>query len=257
MYLKSMFVITGLLLPVSFLYAAETPATTDNKKPAAVTQARQSEVPGKWQGGAELGFVTTSGNTDTQSTNAKITIEYLKQQWKHQFKADAFRSEENGVTTADHYSFLFRSQYNIREKEFMFGSARYEKDVFSGFNSRTTEVIGYGYEVIRTDDFNMNLDAGVGARQTRFVDNTKTNEAILRLATALEWKISPTSEFRQGLSVEHGDKNTYTESVTQLKVKINSSLAMKLTTTIKDNSEVPAGKKHTDSETAVTLVYDF
>jgi len=62
---------------------------------------------------------------------------------------------------------------------------------------------------------------------------------------------------KEELSVEGGSDNTYTESITELKLRINAALAMEVTFSVKDNSDVPAGIKNTDTATAVTLVYDF
>ena len=101
------------------------------------------------------------------------------------------------------------------------------------------------------------MEAGAGARQTDNTDGRSTDEAIYRLATLLTWNISETSSLKEELSVEGGSDNTYTESNTELKVKINAALAMKVTFSVKNNSDVPVGIKHTDTTTAVTLVYDF
>ena len=45
--------------------------------------------------------------------------------------------------------------------------------------------------------------------------------------------------------------------MTALTAKVNTSLALKVSLTIKNNSEVPVGTEKTDTETAVTLVYSF
>lgn len=249
---RTILIATGLLLPVFYIQAAEsTPPTAQQE------QTKSQTGSGKWQGGAELGFVTTSGNTDTQSVNAKLTVEYLIDKWKHSFRGNTLRSEDSGTVTADNLSLLLRSQYNFAKKEYMFGSLRYEEDTFSGFDNRTTEVIGYGHQFYDTESFKLSAEVGVGARQTDLTDGTTQDDGIVRIASDIEWKITETSSITEALLVDIGGDNTYTESVTGLKVKINASLALKLTATIKDNSDVPAGKKHTDTQTAVTLVYDF
>ncbi|MGD8559906.1 MAG: DUF481 domain-containing protein, partial [Gammaproteobacteria bacterium] len=54
-----------------------------------------------------------------------------------------------------------------------------------------------------------------------------------------------------------GDDETVTKSVTALTANINSSLAMKLSYTIKHTSEVPPDIEKTDTETVVTIVYKY
>jgi len=215
---------------------------------------------GIWEGDAALGLLATRGNTNTESINARFTLEYHTADWTHKFKIESLRAEDNGTVTADRLTLLFRSQVSLAEREFLFASLRYDDDPFSGYNQRTTEVAGYGYQVIKNNTVRLDVEAGLGASQTERTertDNTRSSEAIIRLASRVLWNISKTSTLSEGLFVEVGDENTLTESTTELKVKINTSLALKVSFKIKDNSDVPAGNKHTDSETTVALVYDF
>ena len=69
--------------------------------------------------------------------------------------------------------------------------------------------------------------------------------------------MSKTSKFTEDLTAEFGEDQDEWKSVTGLSAKINSSLAMKLTYTIKRLDVVPAGTDNTDKEAAVTLVYTF
>lgn len=234
------------LLLVSLLvspgYAAEDVA----KKPAS-----------PWGGEAEVGIIMTRGNTQTDSRNIKLGVHYTTDPWDHKLMLDSLRTEDNGVVSADRFGAYYRSTYKISAPAYAFGSLRYEDDPFAGFDQRTTEVIGYGRKIYNAKELAWDVEVGVGARQTERTDNVSTDEGIFRLATLVQWKISETSVFKEELSVESGSANTVTESITSLKVRINSSLAMKLGLKIMDNSDVPAGKKHTDTETGVTLVYDF
>jgi putative salt-induced outer membrane protein len=221
--------------------------------------AAESDTAAKhgWDGEAELGIIATRGNTDTSSTNGKLRVEYLANQWTHQFRLETVRAKDNETVTANRLMAMFRSQYQFSERGYYFGTVRYEDDSFAGYDQRTTEIIGYGRNLYKGERFNLNMETGVGGRQTDNTDGTSEDETVVRLATNMGWKISETSSIKEELFVEWGDENTLTESVTDLKVRINSALAMKVSFIVKDNSKVIAGKKHTDTQTAVTLVYDF
>lgn len=210
-----------------------------------------------WKGEAELGLLATRGNTNTDTLNARLVVDYLTGKWIHQLKLETIKAEDNGNLTADRDSAVFRSKYQLSLRSYLFGSLRYEDDPFAGYDSRTTEVAGYGYKIINRETLKWDIESGLGARQTDRTDNTQTDEFIVRLATTVDWKASENTTLTQELFVEKGDENTLTESTTGLKVKINSALALKLSFKVKDNSQVPVDKKHTDAETAVTLVYDF
>ena len=211
----------------------------------------------KWNGSAELGFLSTKGNTDTESLNLKVSVTYTTPSWDHKLKLETLETKDREIKTADRFEANYRTRYKLSDIDYVFGSLRYEDDVFAGFDQRTTEIIGYSRDYIKSDTFKLTAEYGVGAKQTDFTDGTETDEGVIRLAVDMEYKISDTSNLKQLLSIEEGEENTLKESVTELKVRINAALALKSTIKVKDNSVVPVGKKNTDTETAVTLVYDF
>ncbi len=73
----------------------------------------------------------------------------------------------------------------------------------------------------------------------------------------MTWQLSENAEFSQSLTVEKGESNTLTESVTALKSTIVGNLGMSLKINITRNSNVPPGSANTDSLTSVNLVYNF
>jgi putative salt-induced outer membrane protein len=238
-------ILPGLLVLLSIL--TQTAFATEDKN-AATTG---------WGGEAEIGILMTRGNTHTDTQNIKLGVHYDTPKWEHKLKLAYLRTKDDGVVSADKFGADYRSTYKFSALDYAFASVRYEKDRFAGFDRRTTENLGYGRKLYNEKRILWDVEAGVGARQTNYTDNTDDNEGLVRLATNLKWQITDTSSLKEELSVEHGSINTLTQSITSLTVKINSSLAMKLGLNVQDNSTVPPGIKHTDTETALTLVYDF
>lgn len=245
------------LFTISASVALAQTVTNNSQAASNPTPSPTAKPVSAWSGEAEVGILMTRGNTHTDSQNIKLGVKYKTGNWDHKLRLASLRATDNAVVSADRFSALFRSTYQIGLKAYAFGDLRHVNDRFSGFDSRNTEVIGYGRKLYRTPTFKWDAEAGVGARQSHYTDNTQQDDAIVRLATELAWKFTPTSEFKQHLFVETGSDNTMTQSTTSLSVKINSSLAMKLGLDIQNNSKIPAGKKHTDTTTSVTLVYDF
>ncbi len=211
----------------------------------------------QWGGAAELGFIMNRGNTDSDSLNAQLRVENTRQQWRHRAEAKVLRITEEDTTTAESYEVSGRSDYLLDDNDYLFGSLRYESDEFAGYDRRTTEVVGYGHQFLKRESMHLKGELGAGGRQTKFVDGSDDNESIVRVGLDYKWQISKTSSFSEVVYVEHGSNNTYTESVTALTAKINNSLAMKVSYTIKDNSDPRPGFENTDTRTAITLVYDF
>jgi putative salt-induced outer membrane protein len=250
---KKLWLLVSLMMVSGLVQAAE-PASATASPAAAQGEEQPKSV---WNGEAELGLLVTSGNTDTQTLNARLTIDNTRPKWEHQFRLEAVRTEDSSAITAERYTAFTRSRYLLSQVDYLFGNLRYEDDRFAGYDQRTTEVAGYGRKFYNSDAFKLSAEVGAGARQTDYTTGEQVDEAIVRLGTDLFVALSETSSFKETLFVESGDSNTYTESTSELKLKVNSSLAMKLTLTVKDNSDPPVGNKHTDTETAVTLVYDF
>ncbi len=79
----------------------------------------------------------------------------------------------------------------------------------------------------------------------------------LRAAAAFKWQLSSSAAFSQTLSVERSEANTRSNSETALMTKVYGSMQMKAAFIARSDSEVPAGKKKTDTQTSLTLLYAF
>ena len=219
-----------------------------------------------WKTTAELGYVVTSGNSETSTINAKIdtTHEQAGQPWRHHVHAEAFAAKTTDTVTnvetrsAERYQLSGKTDYKFNDTDYAFVTANYDKDRFSGFDYQATLAGGYGKRVLNDAGMTLDLEVGPGVRAVRdSVTQQSDTEALGRLAASFAWKVSDNATFTEELTSDIASELTVTKSVTALSAKINSRLAMKLSLTIRNNSVVPAGKEKTDTETAVTLVYTF
>lgn len=210
-----------------------------------------------WKGNIELGIVTTTGNTETETINAKAKVETEREKWRHTVHVESLNSSTKDTTTAERFVINGQSDYKFDEHNYFFAMVNYEDDRFSGYEYRISEALGYGRRVIGGTVLTLDLEVGPGARQSKLDLGGSDNEYTVRGAVKLAWKISDTSVFTEDLSSDVGEDVTVTKSVTALTAQVNGSLATKITYTIKNTSDVPAGIKKTDTETAVTLVYSF
>lgn len=225
--------------------------------PAVAWSATVEDEAEGLSGEAELGLVNTSGNTDTSSVHGKGKLLYLSVPWRNELKAEALQKTDSGVTTAERYQLAGKSDYRFTAHDYWFLSFRYVDDRFSGYDYQFSETLGYGRRVVDKEALKLDLELGFGGRHSQETGAERTDEGIARGAAKLAWHISPSAHFREDVLVESGKSNTQTEAVSALKLRINSSFAMKLSYSIKHNSTVPPGVEHTDTITAVTLVYDF
>lgn len=218
----------------------------------------QDSKPVKWESDAELGLIITNGNSSTRNINSKISLLNERPRWRHQARAEGLKTSDKQTTTAEKYLLSAKTNYKFSPQNYIYLLLNYEDDRFSGYEYQASESVGYGHRFLPAENVVFDAELGVGARQSRLDDTGEnTDEGTARVAAMLEWKISSTSVFKEEASYEVGEDNTISRSVTSLKSKVTENLSMKLTFTARRNSEVPPGVRNTDTETAVTLVYNL
>ncbi|MCF6282644.1 MAG: DUF481 domain-containing protein [Candidatus Polarisedimenticolaceae bacterium] len=211
-----------------------------------------------WTGEAELGLVSTTGNTETETFSGKAKVENDRLQWHHTATLETLSAKTSGTKTAERYFVTGKSDYKVSERSYAFARLSYEDDRFSGYEYQANAALGAGYHAIKGERLTLDVEAGPGLRQSKLDDADESErEGTLYLAGLLDWKLSDSANFTEALTVEMGEDATITKSVTGLKSQIVGNLAMKITYTIKNSSDVPDDVEETDTETAVTLVYSF
>jgi len=223
----------------------------------ATLMAQQEEPESPWAGSATLGYLATSGNTETSTLNTGFEIGYTVGKWEHMFDGSAVNASENDVKTAESYAANWKSERNITDHDFLFGRLSWRKNLFSGFNTQFSQTIGYGRRLIDADKHKLNGELGAGARQSTLQDGTSENETVFRGGIYYKWLFSETAEFRQDVTVEAGELNTYLESVSALSAQLIGDLALVASYTVKANSDVPPSTEKTDTYTALSLEYSF
>lgn len=224
----------------------------------AVAQAPPAAPPDPFKGSAALGYLSTSGNTDTTNGNASFKVTWdLPGLWKHDWNALAINARTAGVTTAEAYSAGYKGQRDISATSYLFASGDWRQDRFSGYEKQVSEAMGYGRRLIDTERHTLALEGGAGAKQSDLIDGTELDETIVRGGFDYLLRLTENSEFNQRILIEQGDENRYTESTSALKARIVGNLAIVLSFVIKNNSDVPAGIQETDRFTAIALEYGF
>lgn len=224
---------------------------------ALPAHAQDADDDGPWSGTAVLGYLATSGNTENSNLNTGFELGYTLEKWAHLLSAGAIYAAEDDVTTTEAYELAFKTERSISDDDFLFGRLGWRKDRFSSYESQFSQTVGYGRRLLNLDAHKLNAEIGVGARQSDLIDGTSEDEFIVRGGLSYLWAISETAEFTQGLSIEAGDTNTYTEAVTALKANLLGDLALVASYTIKNNSDVLPGTEKTDTYTALSLEYAF
>ncbi len=246
--------ISSLFLLPNISQADETPVASSIEPSTAALAT--------WSGNAELGFIQTSGNSDTQSFNGKFNITRDLQPLKTAFKFEALTSEESGDPSKEKYLSEFKVDYSLGEFDYFTSLLSYEDDRFSGYQYQGTLSLGYGYRAWNDEQGKLDLEVGPGYRRNALeIRNDQgekiEEEAVGRFSLNLEVKIGDGAKFTEVITIEGGDSNVIYKSDMGLQSTLIGTLAMKINYQIKHTDDVPEGTKNTDSLVGVTLVYGF
>lgn len=219
--------------------------------------AEETEEQSPWSGKATLGYLATSGNTENSTLNSGFEVTYTTGKWTHLAEAFAINASENKMTSAEAYELGWKSERKLTEHDFLFARLHWRKDRFGGYATQFSQSLGYGRKLIDNASHKLNAELGIGARQSELQMGGKEDETIFRGGMYYRWQFSDTAQFRQDLTVEAGQKNSYSESMTAVSARLMGDLALVASYTIKHNSDVPPLTGKTDTYTALALEYSF
>lgn len=220
----------------------------------------EDATPKLWKGEFGLSYLNLSGNTEETTTSGEFEVTRKRDAWKYVGHLDGLSSKKDDDRTAEKYYTFHRIEYNFTEKNYIFGRVSYEDDKFNGFEYQATATGGLGRNMLKNEEMDWDIEAGLGYRVSEVVDNSTSEdekEGIIRLSSLFKWKFSDTAEFSQLVSSEAGSDNTISNSVTALKVKVINQLSLKLSYKIKYTEEVPVATEHADTETLVSITFNF
>ena len=238
---------------------------------ASVAPADKKDGDGPWSGTLAAGYAKTTGNSESSAANFKGEGRYDRERWHHILGVTAVGTssaadrDSDSVTTAEAYWAGFKTQYDITEAYYGFGSVDWYKDRFSAYDQQLYEAAGLGWRLLRGKVHSLDVEVGAGAKQADLKDGDDQNEAIGLLRGIYTWRISENATFVQKLAVLSGSDNTYTEAASELKAGIIGSLSLVLGYTYKHNSDVSVDTSvtpnrpfdKTDTYTTISLEYGF
>jgi putative salt-induced outer membrane protein len=226
---------------------------------------------GVWIGKGQLGFLASQGNTDASSANAAIDMGLLSDPWEHKFHLGGLYGKSGGVVAAERWDTNWQSNYSFTPDWFAFGTLRYQRDLFSGFQYQASEAAGAGYKILNTAYTKLSVQAGVGYRELRPENLIKDdsgaviarillptdNSVVFTAGLDYSQAFTSTTTLSNKLLVEGGSGDKLITDTLALTVKMSTRLALSLGYSLQDNTEPPAGLKKTDSVETANLVFAF
>lgn len=269
MLMKSLMLCAVLLTAAGAALAAPDEFVDSTPQSSYFTQAPKSVIPegSNWYTSAELGAISTTGNTTGTSVTGKIDARHEMANWSNEyifsgyFKEDDVLNADGSHTktrSAERYSVSAKAAYKLLEdgnRAFVLGS--HVADKFGAYTRYSTLAIGYGTQVLKREDKSLDVEIGPGYFHGENAAGGEESGMTVHGAAQLRWRVSPSAQFAQTVNVERGTSNVHTVAETSLSTKINGTMQMKAAFSARSDSNVPEDKKNTDTQTSLTLVYSF
>jgi putative salt-induced outer membrane protein YdiY len=230
-------------------------------------ESLSNEIKLGWSTSAELGAITTSGNTKGTSITGKVDSKQELKEWSNDYTFSAFFKRDETVaddgqtlveTSAEKYAASAKGGYRLDKDSarlFVYGS--HVDDRFGAYTEYTTVAVGYGDELFKTETMSLEGEIGPGYSRGKTDLEATENGMLVRGAGTYRWQISESARFKQTVSLEYGEDNKRTIAESSLTAKINGRMQMKAAFLVQHDSHVPFGKKKTDTQTSLTFVYSF
>jgi putative salt-induced outer membrane protein YdiY len=212
----------------------------------SVYAQEETKKPEGWNGDVSLGIALARGNSDTTNISFSFSAEKLlskKLEWNNRGNyllgrtADTKNSETIELTSSAKWKHTedFFTQVEIIALQ----------DKFKNFNYRIIPHLGIGYKVIQSEKAEASLMSGISGVFTKYEDSGETDYFTgFMIGNEFVWKISPTAEFVQNLSINSNFSrlnNYFARLEMSLSAAIANGWALKLSMIDKYES-LPIGK---------------
>lgn len=259
--------IFALALAAHAAAAADDFPTMSVHGPLKVLPPETLAADGGWFTSAELGAITTSGNTNGTSVTGKIDARHETPKWSNEYIASGYFKQDEMVDddgsrssqrSAERYMLSAKAARKLigeGRRAFVLGS--HVNDKFGAYTRYSSLAVGYGSQWYRSDDKTLDVEIGPGYFHGERATGEEESGMTVRGAARFRWAMSPSAWFSQSVSVERGTSNMHSVAETALTTKINDTMQMKAGFSARNDTSVPVGKRHTDTQTSLTMVYSF
>jgi putative salt-induced outer membrane protein len=225
----------------------------------------------QWTGKAELGFLSSSGNTEATSANTKFDLTHEGAKWRNNFFVGALYGKNAEFATAERYEARYQADLKITDRMSWFGGLRGEQDRFSGFAYQATVSTGASYKFIDSPTTKLTASLGAGYRRSKSETLIKTdagevidripgditNEPVATFSANYENAFTATTKLTDKLLSESGSDNTSVQNDLAVQVSMTDALALAVGYGVRYNSNPPPLSKSTDTLITVNLVYNI
>lgn len=221
----------GLALALALPVAAE---AQDSPKPREFT--------------ADVGYVSTTGNTEVTTFNLGEKLVLRARRWEHKQQFGSVYASQDGKQSSNLLFANWRSDWKLHPRLAFFGFVGFDRNAFAGIARRFEEALGLSAVVLASGRDTWTVEGGLAMNQQRATDGASLSFASVRSATVFRHQftkaayVQQSAEFLPSLEVSE-DYRLNTESA--LVAPLSTHIAMKLGYVVRfDHLPEPGRRKH-------------
>ena len=216
--------------------------------------------PPRLEAKAELSFVSTGGNTDSQTLGTAGELTWRASVWTTEAKAAFVRATADDRETARALFAQLRESRRLTPRLDLFGRAGFVRDTFAGIDSRITADAGLGWLAVDRAPHTLRLDGGIGYLAENRLAGDDLRSAVAQTVANYKWAFSKSSDLTNDFAfllpfAEGGDwrvRNTLT-----LSAGLSRSFSLKVSHALSYLNEPVPGFEKTDTIIAAAVVATF
>lgn len=228
---------------------------------------KESLPPPPWGSEVELGYQSHSGNSDSESLNARIGASYTKGQHRLSGEWKYLLSESDGKEDKRQTSFQAQSDYKVARDYYVYTNLKGLNTEYGAYFKDYTLSSGLGYQLTHTERLVVEFELGPGYRHQEpnldeigdddLIMPEIVDEMIFRGNTRFYWQALENLKFSTDITMVSGCSNTRVDSELSLTSKITDKAAIKISQSQQYLDRVPPGLNKTDTVFTVNLLYKF
>lgn len=210
-----------------------------------------------WEGEASLSGSKTSGNTDTTDVGLGLNLVKSADLWRHKFKASADYGKVSGTKNKQRFVLGYQIDRDLNDRLYAYANADYFQDDFGAFETGYFVGGGLGYKLVLPAPLKWDVEGGAGFRsqKTQAVPSVTEEEFALRGASNLDYTFNDNVSLYNNSEIIWSDSDTYIWNETGVTAQLMGNLAARASFRVDNHSNVPAGRKKTDTISRVGVVY--
>ena len=208
----------------------------------------------------ELGYIQTSGNTDTKTFNLDAKAKKAFDLHSLSLTLDAQYAKDTNVETKNKFATELGYSYKFSDKLSFGYLAGYKKDKFSNYDYQFYTGPSIGYKLIESDSHNLNAEGSILMSKDDIRNSNQTEEYVAYRAKGVyEWKILENLKFDQEVGYRgsfEDSQNYFVDSKSALTSKLTDMFSAGISYKI-DYVNLSGPKEHTDKTFTANLIIDY